>query len=70
MALRDDIDMGLLLPCNVVVRTDPDDESTVVSIADPMVMAKLSGTERIEKVAHLAREKLERVLAEMKGVAQ
>lgn len=70
MALRDDIDIGLMLPCNVVVRTDPDDECTVISILDPMTMADLSHSEGIEKVARLAREKLERVLEEVKGVTQ
>jgi len=69
MALRDDINLGLMLPCNVVVRIDPEDERTVVSILDPMVMADLSRTEGLENVARLAREKLERVLAEVKGVA-
>ncbi|HVP04221.1 MAG TPA: DUF302 domain-containing protein [Dehalococcoidia bacterium] len=69
MALRDEIDVGLLLPCNVVVRTDPEDEKTVVSIQNPMIMSELTGSHQIEKVAGLAREKLERVLAEVKGVA-
>jgi uncharacterized protein (DUF302 family) len=70
MALRDDIDIGLLLPCNVVVRTDPEDGHTVVSILDPMTMAELSRSNGLDTVARLAREKLERVLAEVKGAAK
>ena len=70
MALRDDMNLGLMLPCNVVVRTDPEDECTVVSILDPMVMADLSRTEGLENVWRLVRDKLEHVLAEVKGVTQ
>jgi len=70
MALRDDVDIGLLLPCNVDVRTDPDDEQTIVSILDPGVMSSLSSGEGVEEVADLAREKLQRVLTEVKGAAQ
>lgn len=69
-ALKDDIEIGLLLPCNAVVRTDPEDERTVVSILNPLIMADLSPSEALSEVARLAREKLERVLAEVKGVAQ
>lgn len=60
-------DAGLLLPCNVVVRTDPADEKTVVSVQDPLVMADVAQSPQIAKVAELAREKLQRVLAEVKG---
>ena len=70
MTLRDDVDLSLLLPCNVVVRTDPEDEKTVVAVVDPQIIADLSPSENIQHVAQLAREKLARVLTEVKGVVQ
>ena len=64
-ALMDDIEVGLLLPCNVTVREDG--QGSIVSILDPGLMARLSDAEGLQRVAMIAREKLERVLEEMKG---
>jgi uncharacterized protein (DUF302 family) len=64
-ALKDDIELGLLLPCNVVVRREG--EGSVVSILDPGVMARLSDAPGLAEVARIAREKLERVLRQVKG---
>ena len=64
-ALMDDIDVGLLLPCNVTVRADGD--GSIVSILDPGVMARLSDAEGLREVSMIAREKLERVLDEVKA---
>ena len=62
-ALQDDIEMGLLLPCNVTVRQE--NEGSVVSILDPLVMARLSSAPGLEEVSRLARQKLERVLDQL-----
>jgi uncharacterized protein (DUF302 family) len=67
-ALMDDIEVGLLLPCNVTVRADG--ERSIVSILDPGLMAHLSDAEGLQRVAMIAREKLQRVLDEMKGVTK
>lgn len=61
VALQDDIDTGLFLPCNVTVREEPDGRS-VVSALDPNIMAGVSPSRELKDVAKLAREKLERVL--------
>ena len=60
-ALGVDRSIGLLLPCNVVVRTT--DEGTVVEIADPQMLVGVSGVGDLEPVADEARRRLEAVLA-------
>ncbi len=60
VALQKDAEMGLLLPCNVVVREI--EHGSVVSILDPLVLAELSSAEGLEEVARIARGKIERVL--------
>ena len=64
VALQGDIDIGLLLPCNVTVREEADGRS-VVAVFDPNVMARLSPSAELKEVARLARQKLERVLDEL-----
>ena len=58
-ALGRDPEVGLLLPCNVVVREEADG-SVAVSFMDPKAVLKLAGTQ-LEDVAMEARERLERV---------
>ncbi len=70
MLLRNDIEAGLLLPCKVVVRVDPDTDQTIVSVLDPMAMTDVIGSQGIETVSRLVREKMERVLEEVKGGAK
>jgi len=65
-ALQDDIDIGMLLPCNVTVREEADGR-TIISAFDPNVMARLSPSAGLKEVARLAREKLERVLKGLSG---
>ncbi len=64
VALQDDIDTGLLLPCNVTVREEANGRS-VMTVLDPNVMARVSPSAELKEVARLAREKLERVLDEL-----
>lgn len=56
-ALSEDIDIGLLLPCNVVVRQE--NHSTLVSVLDPNVMGSLSEAPGVKAIADEAHEKLE-----------
>lgn len=62
-ALQADIDMSLLLPCNVTVREE--DGCVIVSIIDPMMMADLSAAPALRDVGAAARGKLERVIEEL-----
>ena len=54
--------IGLLLPCNVVVRA-VDDDTTLVEAMDPEVMVTLTGNENLADVAADARDRLTAALA-------
>ncbi len=58
-ALTADLDVGLLLPCNVVVYEE--DGGAVVSIVNPEVMLGVIKSPALETIACEAREKLQRV---------
>ncbi len=60
-ALMEDHDIGLLLPCNVVVREDQYG-GCVVSIADPVVLARVSNSPALQAISATAREKLAHAL--------
>ena len=59
-ALTADPDIGLLLPCNVVVREEVDGKITV-SFMDPVAVLKLTNNPDIGKLAGEVRARLERV---------
>ena len=59
-ALTADPDIGLLLPCNVVVR-EAEDGSVVVAFMDPAAVLGLVEREGIEELAGEVRERLQRV---------
>lgn len=59
-ALTADPDIGLLLPCNVVVRADADGK-TVVAFMDPAVVLKLVDKPEVHKLGEEVRARLERV---------
>jgi len=61
-ALTAELDVGLLLPCNVIVY-EADGGGSVVSAADPGAMMEVSGNPALEPVATEARARLERALA-------
>jgi uncharacterized protein (DUF302 family) len=61
-ALDADRDIGLLLPCNVVVRADGPD-ATLVQALDPQLMATVTGEPALGPVADEATTRLKAALA-------
>jgi uncharacterized protein (DUF302 family) len=59
-ALQEEEELGLLLPCNVIVYEK--DDKTRVSIFDPMVMAWIMENDQMKPIATEVQEKLQRVL--------
>lgn len=63
-ALSAEIEVGLMLPCNVIVYEQPDGRSVVAAI-DPMATIAATGSSDLREVAAAVRAKLERVLAQI-----
>jgi uncharacterized protein (DUF302 family) len=59
-ALQEEEELGLLLPCNVIVYEK--DNKTRVSIFDPMVMTWIIENDNIKPIATEVQERLQRVL--------
>jgi uncharacterized protein (DUF302 family) len=60
-ALEVEPEIGLLLPCNVVVRAV--EGGCRVEIADPQAMLGIVGNEQLDAIAKAAKERLQRALA-------
>ena len=60
--LRIEPDLGLLLPCNVVVRVD-EDGTTLVSALDPELLVSVPGRPELEPIAAEAKTRLQSALA-------
>jgi uncharacterized protein (DUF302 family) len=60
-AVQAEPSIGLLLPCNVVVR-DTGDDATTVEAVDPSVMETLTHNDRLADVAADARQRLQAAL--------
>ena len=61
-ALQAELDIGLLLPCNIIVYATDDPGQTVVAALDPVQALSLSENEAIQPIAQDVRRRLERVL--------
>ena len=66
-ALQAELDIGLLLPCNVVVYAADDPARTVVAALDPVEALSLSGNEAVGPIAEEVRSRLQRVVASVGG---
>lgn len=62
-ALSTELDIGLLLPCNVVVYAGDEPGTSVVAAMDPVVALELTGNEAMKDLAEGVRQRLERALA-------
>ncbi len=63
-ALLAEPDIGLLLPCNVIVYEVTDDQS-VVAAADPEAMVQVTANETLRTVADDAKKRLKDALAKL-----
>ena len=69
-AITTDPDIGLLLPCNVVVRRGPGAGETVVQAIDPATMVQLSDQPGIKDIANEANTRLLAALGSLQDAAQ
>lgn len=61
-ALSAETEIGLLLPCNVIVYEGETSEESVVAALDPVVQLELAGREDLRPLAEEVRERVERAL--------
>ena len=66
-ALSAERDIGLLLPCNVVVYASDDPDKTIVAAIDPIKQLEITGNAGITPIATDVRSKLEKVLERVAG---
>ncbi len=64
-AFNAELDIGLLLPCNVVVYET--DGGSVIEVMDPIAALGIVGNARLDPIAREARTRLERALAALSG---
>ena len=60
-AFQNELEIGLLLPCNVIVY-ETDDGQATVSFIDPLMMMGITGNKALEEVAIEARKRLDTAL--------
>lgn len=58
-------DIGLLLPCNVIVHAEGD--QTRIEVADPIAMMRIVGNSALDSVAQEARSRLESAVERLKA---
>jgi uncharacterized protein (DUF302 family) len=62
-ALQAEPEIGLLLPCNVIVYEGEGEEESVVSIVDPLAMMQVSANAALAEIAAEAQARLKKVVA-------
>ena len=65
-ALQAEPDIGLLLPCNAVVREDADGR-LLVGFMDPVAVLQMTSNPEVAEVSHEVRQRLERVRSALLG---
>ena len=66
-AIRQEADIGALLPCNVVVYEDESTSKTVVTIIDPSAMMQMTGNADLADLATDARGRMDKVIAALQS---
>jgi uncharacterized protein (DUF302 family) len=60
-ALQNELGIGLLLPCNVIVY-ETDEGHSIISIVDPLSMLGVVENPKLDPIAQEARTQLQRVI--------
>ena len=66
-ALQSELELGLLLPCNVIVY-EAEEGQTVVSVIDPLTMVGVSENPELKPIADEANDRLTRVVECLAGL--
>lgn len=66
-ALSAEREIGVLLPCNVIVYAGDDDQTSVVSVMDPVPVLLLTGRTDLSEVAVDVRSRMEKMLHAVAG---
>lgn len=66
-SLQVDPSIGLLLPCNVVIRST--DAGTVVEMINPQMLVQVTENPDMQQIAHEVTEKLESAMRTLRGAA-
>ncbi len=66
-ALSTELDIGLLLPCNVIVYAADEPQRSVVGVMDPVAALALTGRDEIRPVAEDVKARMQRVLDRVRG---
>jgi uncharacterized protein (DUF302 family) len=69
-ALLAELDIGLLLPCNVVVHAEEDSATTIVAAIDPVTQLGVAGKPELAPLAEEVRARLVRVLNRVEAWAR
>ena len=64
-ALSAETDIGLLLPCNVVVYQGEKEGTSVVAVIDPLVQLGIADRKDLKPLAEEVRERMERALSKV-----
>jgi uncharacterized protein (DUF302 family) len=67
-AISVDRQIGLLLPCNVVVRSEPDDpQTTLVEAMNPQLLVDVSGEPQLQPIAEEVTARLQAAIDALAG---
>ncbi|MDY6871977.1 MAG: DUF302 domain-containing protein [Actinomycetota bacterium] len=67
-AIGVDRQIGLLLPCNVVVRSDPDDpQTTLVEAMNPQLLVDVTGDPQMQPIAEDVTKRLQAAIDALTG---
>ena len=68
-SLNADLDVGLLLPCNVIVY-ETDDGKAYIAAINPISALEVIQNQELRKIAEEVSEKLKRVIARLEGFTE